>query len=67
MEFNKELTKISGDSVLVEPITSQNPVVFKTVGCTTYVVRIHFSERSKMNVDDKLLRLMGEKIKQLDG
>lgn len=67
MEYNKELKKISGDSVLVEPITLQNPVICKTVGNTTYVVRMHFSERSKLNIDDKLLKLLGEEIQKNDG
>lgn len=66
MEYNKEMKKISGDSVLVEPISPQLPVLYKTVGNTTFIVRIHFNERSKINIDEKLLQLMGEEIKRSD-
>lgn len=64
MEQYKELKKISGDSVLVESIYQSQPTICKTIGGATYVARMHFSSVSKMKVEDRLIRLMGEEIKK---
>ena len=64
MEQYKELKKISGDSVLVESIDQSQPTICKTIGGATYVARMNFSSVSKMKVEEKLIRLMGEEIKK---
>ena len=38
------------------------PCFRKVIGNTTYVVRVHFSEKSKETLRDKIKRLIGEVI-----
>lgn len=64
MERNKALKKISGDSVMVEVANQPYPTICKTVGGATYVVRMHFDRANKLKIDDKLLRLMSEDLRQ---
>ena len=42
------------------------PTICKTIGGTIYVTKMHFNNTSKMNIDDKLLRLMCEDFLQND-
>lgn len=42
-----------------------NPVAMrKTIGKTTYLVRVHFNEDAKENMQDKINRLLVEDVKQ---
>ena len=66
MDYNKELKKISGDSVMVEELVPPTPTICKSIGGATYVARMHFSNVGKMRIDEKLLRLMGEEINKID-
>ena len=45
-------------------ITEQTaPVLIRKIGNTTYMVGIHFSQASKETMDDKLLRLIKNDIR----
>ena len=37
----------------------------KTIGKTTYVVRVHFSETSKETMQDKIKRLLREEVAKM--
>ena len=52
---------------MVDSITSQHPVICKAIGGATYIARMHFDKVGKMKVEDRLMRLMEEKIKQMKG
>ena len=67
MEYNKEMKKISGDSVLVEPIDQSRPTICKTIGGATYIARMHFDESGKRKIDDRLIRLMKKELEKQDG
>lgn len=66
MDYNKDMKKISGDSVVIETTAQPHPTIFMTVGGATYVARMHFDEVSKMKMDDKLLRLMKKELEKQD-
>ena len=40
------------------------PVFKKTIGQTTYLVRVHFNETCKSTLTDKIRRLLGEEVKK---
>lgn len=66
MERNKELKKISGDSVVVETNAKPQPAICKTIGGATYVARMHFRESGGDGINGKILRMMIEDLKQDD-
>lgn len=41
------------------------PTFKRTIGKTTYVVRVHFSETSKETMADKIKRLLREEVRQM--
>ena len=41
---------------------NQQPCFRKTIGNTTYVVHVHFSETSKETMEDKVKRLIREDV-----
>lgn len=41
------------------------PVFRKTIGQTTYVVKVHFSETSNETLEDKIKRLLREEVRQM--
>ena len=43
--------------------TATCPTVRKQIGKTTYIVRVHFSQTSKETMDDKVLRLIKNDIR----
>lgn len=45
--------------------TTPCPVFRKTVGQTTYVVKVHFSETSSETLEDKIKRLLREEVRQM--
>ena len=47
------------------PTTTEQtaPVLIRKIGNTTYMVGIHFSQASKETMDDKLLRLIKNDIR----
>lgn len=40
------------------------PTICKTIDGATYIARMHFNSTTKTNIEDKLIRLMGEEIKK---
>jgi len=44
-------------------IDNRQPCFRKTIGNTTYVVRVHFSETSSETLGKKIKRLIGEETK----
>ena len=46
------------ETVLAEKIISESPMFQKSLGGTNYKVYIHFSQSSKENFEDKILRLL---------
>ena len=41
------------------------PCVRKTIGKTTYIVRVHFSETAKETMEDKIKRLLREEVRKM--
>ena len=41
------------------------PTVRKQIGKTTYIVRVHFSETSKENMQDKIKRLLRGEVRKM--
>ena len=46
------------ENAITETKASETPALVKTIGKTTYIVNIHFSEKARENVTDKLKRLI---------
>ncbi|MBP3854533.1 MAG: transposon-encoded TnpW family protein [Ruminiclostridium sp.] len=46
------------DNAIKETITPETPALVKTIGKTTYIVHVHFSETARETVTDKLKRLI---------
>lgn len=66
MEYNKDLKKISGDSVVVNENSLPYPTIIKSIGGATYIARMHFTKDKKKTLSDKLIRLMEEEEKHGD-
>ena len=47
------------------PETDTPPCVRKTIGRTTYVVKVHFSETAKETLEDKIKRLLREEVRRM--
>ena len=45
-------------NTIKETNTQETPALVKTIGKTTYIVNIHFSESARESVADKLKRLI---------
>ena len=45
--------------------TSTQPSYRKTIGKTTYIVRVHFSETAKETMEDKIKRLLREEVRKM--
>ncbi len=41
------------------------PVFRTTIGKTTYVVRVHFNEKAKETLEDKIKRLLKNEVQQM--
>ena len=46
------------ENTITETKVSETPALIKTIGKTTYVVNVHFSEAVRETVADKLKRLI---------
>lgn len=46
------------------PEQAAQPVFRKTIGQTTYLVRVHFDETCKSTLIDKIRHLLGEEVKK---
>ena len=42
----------------------QSKTLLKRIGSTTYFVSVHFSEKSKETLDDKILRLIEREVRK---
>ena len=45
--------------------TEPCPTFKRTIGKTTYLVRVHFSETSKETMEDKIKRLLREEVRRM--
>ena len=45
--------------------TEPCPTFKQTIGKTTYLVRVHFSETSKETMEDKIKRLLREEVRRM--
>ena len=55
------------DNAIKETNTQETPALVKTIGKTTYIVNIHFSETAKETVADKLKRLISTDAELREG
>ncbi len=46
------------ENAITETKGSETPVLVKTIGKTTYIVNVHFSDTARETVADKLKRLI---------
>ncbi len=54
------------ENVITETNVSETPALVKTIGKTTYVVNVHFSDTTRETVVDKLQRLIVSDAKSQD-
>ncbi len=47
------------------PQNEPRPTFQRTIGKTTYIVRIHFSQTSKETMADKIKRLLREEVRRM--
>ena len=56
---------IDGTAALSEMGQAEPHKLLKRIGSTNYEASIHFSQRSKETVEDKILRLMAREVRSL--
>lgn len=70
MNANEQNIQAAGQGQPKQPATQaaepEIPTFRRTIGGTTYIVRVHFSETSKETLADKVKRLMVEEVKNND-
>lgn len=49
----------------IEAGNQSAPVFRKTIGKTTYLVQVHFSETSRETLADKIKRLLREEVRKM--
>ena len=55
------------ENVITETKVSETPALVKTIGKTTYIVNVHFSETARETVADKLKRLISTDAELREG
>lgn len=67
MNTNEQNIQAAGQSQPQQPAAqateAEVPTFRRTIGGTTYIVRVHFSETSKETLADKVKRLMVGEVK----
>ena len=53
------------ETVIQTTNNNAQPYFRKTIGKTTYVVRVHFSETSKETLQDKIKRLLCDEVAKM--
>ncbi len=54
------------ENAITETKVSETPALIKTIGKTTYIVNVHFSETARETVADKLIRLITSDAERCD-
>ena len=55
------------ENTIAEIKISDTPALVKTIGKTTYIVNVHFSETARETVADKLKRLIASDVELREG
>ena len=55
----------AGGNIPPAPDTTRPPDLVKTIGKTTYRVRVHFSETSRETMSDKIKRMLRNEVSQM--
>ena len=57
-------TTIKKDAAMTLRTASEPVKLQKRIGSTTYVVSVHFSDKSKETLEDKILRLIESEVRK---
>ena len=55
------------NNTVIEKKATETPALVKTIGKTTYIVNVHFSDTAKETVADKLKRLISTDTELREG
>ena len=68
MENNKNIIS-EQESAVIENDTCASSLpsstITRTIGKTTYIVRVHFSQTAKETMEDKIKRLLREEVRKM--